>query len=443
MWLNVDTNQWSISLPNVQPWSLLTQQVMQARAYLQQHPGQRWLLQQPQREDFLIWLLALLSEGRTPVLPSNGQPETLALLRPFADNVVPQGKPAAAAPNSAPPVGNAFNGQLDNEIILYTSGSSGAPKAIHKSLRQLFNEVATLEQTFGEKLIGTQIVATITHQHIYGLLFTVLWPLCAGRMVHTARIEYPEQWHGFQQQNQTPYVLISSPAQLERFCQVTNLSDYGQTLRAVFSSGGPLSELVPACFLQYQLEPPIEVYGSTETGGIAWRQRFTAQQPFTLFTAIEARQGDDDTLVLRSPHLANNDWHPSNDRVEFVSANKFLMKGRADRIVKLAEKRVSLDEVENYVNQLPWVVKAKCCVLKGAVRTELGLAVELNELGLKHFHEHGKFSLRQRLRQHLSQRFELVVLPRKFRYLEQLPYNDAGKVTEAALLQLFAEDKHS
>jgi len=48
-----------------------------------------------------------------------------------------------------------------------------------------------------------------------------------------------------------------------------------------------------------------------------------------------------------------------------------------------------------------------------------------------------------RLRQHLANRFERVLLPKRFRYVETMPRDDRGKLTQQALRALFAEESLS
>jgi len=78
-------------------------------------------------------------------------------------------------------------------LVVFTSGSTGAAQAIPKKLSQLASEVATLEQLFGQRCGAAAVLATVSHQHIYGLLFKVLWPLASGRAIHALSIAYPEQ----------------------------------------------------------------------------------------------------------------------------------------------------------------------------------------------------------------------------------------------------------
>jgi hypothetical protein len=77
-------------------------------------------------------------------------------------------------------------------LSLCTSGSSGEPKRIEKTLRQLSNEVQALEKLWGGDLGPACVIGSVAAQHIYGLLFRVLWPLCAGRTFVRRQLPFPE-----------------------------------------------------------------------------------------------------------------------------------------------------------------------------------------------------------------------------------------------------------
>ena len=46
---------------------------------------------------------------------------------------------------------------------------------------------------WGERLAGTRVLASVSHQHIYGLLFRILLPLSLGLPFDRRSIDYPEQ----------------------------------------------------------------------------------------------------------------------------------------------------------------------------------------------------------------------------------------------------------
>ena len=120
---------------------------------------------------------------------------TLARLLPEVDACAGD-LPGAVQPAAA---GGAALQPLDlreTRAVIYTSGSGGQPIAIHKRLAQLDSEVQHLEQVFGAGMDagGAPVIhATVSHQHIYGLLFVTTWPLAAGRLVEVDKIAYPGQ----------------------------------------------------------------------------------------------------------------------------------------------------------------------------------------------------------------------------------------------------------
>ncbi|HAU81132.1 MAG TPA: AMP-binding protein, partial [Stenotrophomonas sp.] len=90
---------------------------------------------------------------------------------------------------------------------------------------------------------------------------------------------------------------------------------------------------------------PTEVFGSSETGGVAWR-RWSAARPQWHPLPGVAWRIDEGCLAVRSPHLASEDWWLTQDRAVADDGHSFRLLGRADRIVKIEERRVSLDALE-------------------------------------------------------------------------------------------------
>lgn len=450
MLLKVSTEHWEINWPEadaeiaiIDGKSLRLQywlkEVAAATNWLREKEGAA-LLYQPDWYRFSVWFFALLSCQKRVILPANDKPATLAELSSQYSFRVPDELPPPSGADSLLPV---LRGALNSSLTFFTSGSSGAPKAVEKNIKQLLLEVLTLEQTFSEPTKHTSILSTVTHQHIYGLLFTVLWPISAARSVTLPLVDYPEQ---LQQRLATAdperYVLVSTPAHLQRLDNLPQLAHYRQSLLRVFSSGGPLPASVPKAFADNQLTVPTEVYGSTETGGIAWRQRNPGNSSdFTPLADVTVSCDDDDLLVVQSPYLnAPAGRYTTEDKICLQAEGRFQLLGRRDNIVKIAEKRVSLNEIEAFTQRHDWVASVKACVLRSP-RVELGLVLVLTPKGHRALTAQGRFTVRQELRHHLQQRFEKVVVPKRFRYVPQLPYNASGKLTQADLNTLFEEGK--
>jgi len=322
-------------------------------------------------------------------------------------------------------------------MVVYTSGSTGAPAPIRKQLSQLTGEVAALDAQFGAGLGDAEVLATVSHQHIYGLLFRVLWPLMAGRAIHAERHEYPETLA--RALAERPCVLLASPAHLKRLPDHLDWQGARDRLRAVFSSGGMLEAEASVHARTLLGRAPIEVYGSSETGGIAWRQRgLRDDEGWSPLPFVQWRAGEDGLLEIDSVQAGPGGWQPLSDRVEALEGERFLLRGRADRIVKIEEKRVSLDAVEAALRATGLVREARvlACVDAGAARQSLAAFVVPNEAGAALLGAGGKNALNTQLRALLATSVEAVALPRRWRYLERLPVNAQGKTTQALLLAL-------
>ena len=64
----------------------------------------------------------------------------------------------------------------------------------------------------------------------------------------------------------------------------------------------------------------------------------------------------------------------------------------------------------------------------------------LSPLGKALLTELGTRATTQSLRLHLADYFEPVLLPRRWRFVDQLPHNERGKLTQVALAALFELD---
>ncbi|KPL92662.1 AMP-binding protein [Vibrio splendidus] len=314
-------------------------------------------------------------------------------------------------------------------LTLFTSGSSGTPKAIDKTLEHLDIEIAQLDKNWGDLLKGNRVHSTVSHQHIYGLLFRILWPLCSGVPFARHNLEYPEQILSHANKN---CVLISSPALLKRLKHETNTTQ----LAGVFSSGGPLPTESAHQSQNLLGHLPIEVFGSTETGGIAFRQQKSAQTPWQLFDCIEASLNSENCIKLLSPYIDNNNWYQTADECEMVSENQFILKGRTDRVIKIEEKRVSLVEVEKRLEQLPWISECVVIPFEEPERLILASVLVLSEDGQATLTTMSKGKFWLMLRSELRKWLEPIAIPRKYRIVDEIPLNSQGKRLTSHIEQL-------
>jgi acyl-coenzyme A synthetase/AMP-(fatty) acid ligase len=118
-------------------------------------------------------------------------------------------------------------------LTLYTSGSSGAPKPIRKTLAQFSAEVHTLEKQWGALAGNATVLGSVPHHHIYGLLFRLLWPLAAGRPFDRAISIEPQHLQARIAQC-GPSVVVSTPAQLSRWPALHGFATLSPAPRVLF-----------------------------------------------------------------------------------------------------------------------------------------------------------------------------------------------------------------
>ena len=96
-------------------------------------------------------------------------------------------------------------------MIIFTSGSSGKPKAVYKTFKQLNSELKILENHWGKLSKDTLTLGTVSHHHMFGLQFRLFWPFVSKTPFVNQDLVYLEQ---LQKLSKFKINLISSPAHL-------------------------------------------------------------------------------------------------------------------------------------------------------------------------------------------------------------------------------------
>lgn len=348
----------------------------------------------------------------------------------------------------------------DVTLNFFTSGSSGFAKVIPKKLSHLVLELSLIQPLLKNKQTIScdvnpfqceQIIhATVSHQHIYGFIFTILYPLMFQNKInrHTYAL-----WENLFYQLQNGDIIVSSAAHLGRFPV-----DFRATVTPsiILSSGSLLS--FEASYESYKVLNcvPIEIYGSTETGGIAYRQQInnefshenneTKNQFWTSFDHIHPYEDDNGCLTVTSPCLTDdtvykgkmNTFHTS-DLVTFVENKKFYLNGRADNIIKVEGKRISLEELILKLKTHDLIFDACAVLLESSYRTEIGVVAILSSNGQKMLIDQTKKKVVFLLRESLSTFFEPIFIPKKWRFVDILPRNNQGKIIKTDILNYFKQ----
>ena len=314
-----------------------------------------------------------------------------------------------------------INEEGKKTFIFNTSGSTGEPKIIEKSYECVLKEGQDLAKLFNFS-DDTVFVSTVNSDYMYGTTFTVMLPRVLGCVVDGERVLYPEDIKDYEN-----YVFVSTPSFLEKLAKYN--FKFKRKPKMIFSAGAPLNDELFE-YLQGISEAVTEIYGSTEAGVIAYRQ--FAKDNLRFFENVHYYDGK-----ISSPYFDEDELELS-DELEFLD-DGFWVKGRKDRIVKIQEKRISLNEIENILNSDEFIEKSYCLKLDD----KLCAAVVLNEKGRKFLEENGKLELVKKIKNSWIASHTLAmtkyerVLPKKWRFLYDLPVNERGKTDLARIKEIF------
>jgi acyl-coenzyme A synthetase/AMP-(fatty) acid ligase len=419
-------------------WTELVTAASRVHEQVAESAGRRWVLNLDRPFEFAAAMLGCWAANKTPVL---APPTLLVGVPPIEfDGVI---EPAAALTMARERI--VWEGlpktkqriekiARSAELVLYTSGSTGVPKEVRRGAHNVEAELAVLESLWGGPLRQARFFTTVSHRHVYGMLFGMLWPLLNRRPFANFLLEYPEH---LIDGGGNAQVLVSSPALLKR---IGHLPSGSASWRAVFSSGGLLPPSAATDAERVLGVCPVEVLGSTETSGVAWRSRRSAHSPcFTAITCVETRAGADDFLEARSPFSGEAGWLTMGDRVRFAGDGCFELLGRGDHLAKIEDKRVSLAEIERFLLETPWVTDAACVALENEQRQYVGAILQLSAEGAAELASVGRRSFNERLKALLRPRIDGVAIPRKFRYVDAIPVNLQGKRQPAMIERLFGK----
>lgn len=315
-------------------------------------------------------------------------------------------------------------------LKLYTGGSTGKPTIWTKTVANIMGE-ALFHVGVHDITCDDMVVATVPPYHIYGLLFSVAAPLLAGARVADQTCGFPHEIVNLAADTAAT-ILVSVPAHF-RALKGHDFPDHG--LRLAFSSAGVLDEADERDFRQRNNVFLMEVYGSTETGGIAFRCRGRDETFFSPFTVIETQIAEE-TLKIRSPFISPEivrddlGFYLVPDRVKQCSGNTFAILGRSDTVVKIAGIRVDLDQVGAVLKTMDGIRDA--LVLARAVPR--GRAFDICAL------VEGNCTHTD-IRQFLSGRLEAVAHPRRIKVVDHMPMTRSGKYDRVAVAALFETDE--
>ena len=314
----------------------------------------------------------------------------------------------------------------------HTSGSTSQPKTIVKTFESLAKEVA-FHRAWLHPSPDTMFLSTVEPDHMYGKLWRVMLPAAAGCWVDPEIILSPESL--VEKMHAAGKVFfVTTPSFLKRFCAYAEQYDVPQNCVEITTSGALLDAETSVAAKRVFGVAPLEIFGSTETGGVAWRRQGESAAPYdwTVFDPVKVKVDAEGRLVVRSPFSFQRNF-VMGDGVELSPDRRyFQLLGRRDRLVKIAEQRVSLPEMEEKMKALDGIDDVALVALEGEKGAYLGAVVVLNATRDAASSETPGAKILA-LRKRLIPLFPKGTVPKRYRFVSELPRNAQGKIQVSAL----------
>jgi len=267
-------------------------------------------------------------------------------------------------------------------FLYFTSGSTGFPTGALKTRNNIFSEIDNLT-LFLEKYNIKRVIVTVPFIHIYGSLFGLFYPLKNSIDIILKEHFLPNDLLDLIDDNS---LIVTTPLYVKALNQLSFKKDLSKSI--FISSTAPLSSTDAKEFKNNFNSNIIQIFGSTETGGIAYK--YNDEALWTAFNNVRLNTDNENKLKIDSPYVSNtiyekefrqtNQIIQSFDFVELFN-NKFKLIGRSSQILKTAGKRYSTIQIESILEKVDGINKALVLVdNSNSLRAEiLNITLETNK----------------------------------------------------------------
>jgi acyl-coenzyme A synthetase/AMP-(fatty) acid ligase len=307
-------------------------------------------------------------------------------------------------------------------VVVFTSGSTGEPVPYRKSWGSLVRSaLAEVERLDMRARGGMTVLGTVPPQHSYGLESTVLMVMQGGLALHARRPLLPADIRAELAALPRPRALVTTPVHLRAL-----LAEADELPPADFllCATAPLSPQLAALGEARFGAPLHEIYGCTESGGIASRRTVQGNE-WRAMSGVTLRADGRGTWV-KGGHVESEVLLA--DVIELRGRGRFLLHGRTADLVNIAGKRTSLAHLNYHLNSIAGVRDGAFVVPEQEGEAVTRLTAYVVAPGLTS----------AVLLAALRQRIDAAFLPRPLHFVDALPRNETGKLPHLALSQISA-----
>lgn len=216
--------------------------------------------------------------------------------------------------------------ETGTHLTFQTSGSTGIPKKCTHSISDLMAEV---ESWAGILEKPDHIISLVPSHHIYGTIWTALLPDYWGLECANHRFSAAGTLTALPPGNT---LVIGTPALWHYVARAILAFPAGVT---GVTSTAPMPAQLAQQLGGQRLDSLIEIYGSSETGGIGWRRNHAA--PYALLSHWQ-RAGE--TSLIRSSAQGEESRYDFMDEIDWHDARHLTVSGRRDGAVQIGGHNV-------------------------------------------------------------------------------------------------------
>jgi len=308
----------------------------------------------------------------------------------------------------------------DFSFIYFTSGSTGEATAALKTEQNIISEIKVLSALF-EKYNIKKVIVTVPFIHIYGSLTGLFYPYFNNIDIVLKEHFLPNDLLEICDDNS---LIVTTPLYIKALNKLSLEKDLSKCL--FLSSTAPLEASVAKKFNEKFFCNIMQLFGSTETGGIAYK--FNDEDLWTPLQSVQIQTNEENELKVISPfvskELFENEFKNTNAVIQtfdYIQKHhkQFKLIGRSSKIFKIAGKRYSTIQIENILEEQEDIKKALVFVKND----KDSLRGEILDITLQSKKEFCKKEIKKLLQSKLSNlKFSIDL-----KYVDKIPLSSVGK----------------
>ena len=319
-------------------------------------------------------------------------------------------------------------------LIVFTSGTAGAPKPIRHGQRYLFGQAVQAEHWFGARE-GDLAWCTAASGWSKSARnsFIAPWLRGAAALLHDARFDPAERLDVIEREGVA--VLCMAPTEYRAIAKRLGVREL-PGLRHAVAAGEPLNPEVVHAWQDGAGVAVHDGYGQTETGALTGMPLGAPVRPgsmgrplpgFRLFVEDGELCVDPSTIPTFFIDGPDGTWR-TGDRVREDADGYLWFEGRSDDVIISAGYRIGPFEVESALVSHPAVAEAAAVGTPDEERGQVVRAVVV----LRDGYEAGE-RLARELQEHVKGLTAPYKYPRLVDFAESLPKTASGKIRRAVL----------